>query len=86
MVCNTMYSLSRLQVMWSCDSRMWNDEALILWFSIEFQQVVPGSISSNESGRRSKYFHLASPVSVFLLPAGIKKTVMKAEAASALLS
>jgi hypothetical protein len=39
--------------MWACVSRRWNerwnDEDLILAFSIEFQQVIPGSVSSNES-------------------------------------
>jgi hypothetical protein len=38
------------------DLRSWNDEALILGFSIEFQQVIPGSVISNENVRVLKVF------------------------------
>ena len=38
------------------DLRSWNGEALILGFSIEFQQVIPGSVISNENVRVLKVF------------------------------
>ena len=41
-----------MEVMWACDSNNQvgggMDEALILGVCIEFQEVIPGSISSNE--------------------------------------